>query len=126
MLACQFAGSCSWLAYQQKARCLLMYWLASSVLSLQVPTASPRSTLSNVELSEALLARLRGTCWLPRHCRCPIMVSAHLLVRLFAPLHGYGWRRCDHLSTIQFSACSGAQDAIWRRTWLVSTLPRRS
>jgi len=38
---------------------------------------------------------LRGTCWLPRHCRCPIMVSAHLLVRLFAPLHGYGWRLCD-------------------------------
>jgi hypothetical protein len=38
---------------------------------------------------------LRGTCWLPRHCRCPIMVSAHLLMRLFAPLHGSGLRLCD-------------------------------
>jgi hypothetical protein len=40
-----------------------MYWLASSVLSLQVPTASARSTLSNVELSEAQTAIVRGTLW---------------------------------------------------------------
>jgi hypothetical protein len=38
---------------------------------------------------------LRGTCWLPRHCRCPIMVSGYLLVRLFASLHGSGFRLCD-------------------------------
>jgi len=54
---------------------------------------------------------LRGTCWLPRHCRCPIMVSAHLLVRLFAPLHGYGWRLCDLFLLWIFGVqrCCGAQ-----------------
>ena len=50
---------------------------------------------------------LRGTCWLPRHCRCPIMVSAHLLVRLFAPFMGL-----DGVFVTSFyygfSACCGA------------------
>ena len=57
---------------------------------------------------------LRRTCWLPRHCRCPIMVSANFLVRLFAPLHGSGLRLCDLLSTMSFLRAAVLRRAIWQ------------
>jgi hypothetical protein len=66
---------------------------------------------------------LRGTCWLPRHCRCPIMVSAYLskTVRSIAWVWIYVFVTFFYYG---FSACSGAQDAIWQEPARKSTPPR--